>query len=330
MPLPFSLKHINLYMLRDGEGWAVLDTGLSTSMVRDIWTEFRANGLSGLPITKIIVTHYHPDHFGLAGWLHQDTGAPLYMSHGEYFAGRMLSLGAQKDVPETVLSFYRAAGFPDIAIEAMKEHGYANFSKVVSPVPESFHRLREGDSLAVGARHWQIVMGNGHSPEHACLYDAEAKILISGDQLLPRITSNISVYPTEPEANPLQDWLDSLAKLMTLPEDCLVLPAHNEPFYGLRQRADQIARGHLRSLQRLSSSCEEPKSAVESFPFLFKRKLEGFDFILAAGEALAHHHFLVNVGVAERTTSGGVNRFRTIAPFDPATVWPTSDDGNKR
>ena len=317
-PLPFSLDHINLYLIEDEGGWAILDSGLNTSMVRNIWENVFEFILNKAPITKIIITHYHPDHMGLAGWLHERTGASLYMTRDEYFLGQFLLLGSSDIVPKEVLNFYREAGFPEFALEMMKEKGFSNYKKGVANLPKQYLRLQEGEVLKIGKRDWKILVGSGHSPEHACLYSETDGILISGDQVLPKITSNISVYPTEPMANPLKNWLDSLCylKVNTKP-DTLTLPAHNQVFLGLHKRLVEIHQGHVRRLKMVSEECKELKSAVEVFPALFKRKLSGIDFILGVGEALAHLHYLEIKGVLGRRLVDGVIRFKRLRNFDP-------------
>ena len=316
-PLPFSLEHINLYLLEDEGGFAIVDTGLNTSMVRNIWENVFELILKKAPITKIIVTHYHPDHMGLAGWLHEKTGAPLYMTRDEYFLGQFLLLGSSDIVPDEVVGFYREAGFPEAGLEMMKGKGFSNYKRGVSDLPLQYQRLQDGDTLNIGKRDWKILVGNGHSPEHACLYLEVEGILISGDQVLPKITSNISVYPTEPFANPLKDWLESICYLKenTKPET-LTLPAHNEVFLGLHKRLDEMHRGHVRRLKAVAIECENPKSCIESFPVLYRRKLTGMDFILGAGEALAHLHYLEDRGVLERQTIDGIIKFKALRKFD--------------
>jgi glyoxylase-like metal-dependent hydrolase (beta-lactamase superfamily II) len=160
--------------------------------------------------------------------------------------------------------------------------------------------------MRLGAHEWQVVVGNGHSPEHACLYCPELKLLISGDQVLPRISSNVSVYPLEPDANPLADWLNSLAKLKAhIPNDVLVLPAHNSPFRGLHARIDELADSHQRGLARLTDLLTEPKRAVDAFGALFSRPITDGLLGMATGEAIAHLNYLSRTGRAVRTRDAG-------------------------
>ncbi len=293
MPLPMSLDHINLYVIDDGDGVAIVDTGLATDDSKAHWEQIFAGPLAGRKVTRVIVTHYHPDHLGLAGWLCEKFKVPLWMSRSEFLLAQMLVLDARDEVPEQVVQFYLRAGWSDKSIALLNAAGWGNFSKLMSTLPMSYVRMKAGDVLRIGAHNWTCVAGNGHSPEHICLHQSELGLLISGDQLLPRITSNISVYPTEPEANPLQDWFDSLAHLATLPDTTLVLPAHNEPFTGIHERVRQLIEDHISKLERLKAHIKTaPRTATECFEILFKRKLVGHEYSMGTGEALAHLQYL--------------------------------------
>lgn len=317
MPLPFSLDHINLYLIEDGDGWVLVDTGLASKKTKDLWEFHLENILKDKPITKIIVTHYHPDHVGLAGWLVEKTGAPLYMTRSEYLLTKTLLLDKQPHPPEDFVQFYGRAGVPEQALDQMRKSRFDNYERGVSPLPSSFVQLFEGQELTIGKRKWRIVIGSGHSPEHACLYCEEDKLLFSGDQVLPRITSNVSVYPTEPMADPLGNWLRSMHLMKTLDADTLVFPSHNKPFRKLHLRADQILASHLRRLRSVWELAETPKNAIHLFPVLFKRQLTGIDFIMGLGESLAHLHYLEQKGVMRRIVVDGVFHFEQIGELDP-------------
>jgi glyoxylase-like metal-dependent hydrolase (beta-lactamase superfamily II) len=243
----------------------------------------------------------HPDHVGMAGWLTRKFDCELWMSRLEYLNCRVLVGDTVREAPQDGIKFYHSAGWDDDAIEMYRAR-FGGFGKYIYALPDSYRRLHDREVLQIGGRAWRIVVGTGHSPEHACLYCPELKLLISGDQVLPRISSNVSVFPTEPEANPLSDWLLSLARLKDeLPDDVLVLPAHNECFRGLHSRLDALIRGHQRGLERLREMLREPKRAVDVFGALFAREISGPDLLgMATGECLAHLNYLISRGEVRR------------------------------
>lgn len=311
MPLPMSLDHINLWLLDDGDGVVIVDTGLNTDETKDLWDQLFEGHIAGRPVTKIVVTHYHPDHIGLAGWLHQKTGAPIHITRTEFLMTRVLCLDVRAAPPDEVMEFFERAGWDDTLLDAQRKNGFGGFAKAVSELPVGFRRLQEGDKLTINGREWEIWVGKGHAPEHACLYQRELDVLISGDQVLPRISSNVSVYATEPEADPMTDWLRSLHKFKALPKSCLVLPSHNEPFYGLHDRLDALINGHCAKLERLARKLETPKTALETLDTLFGRRFDNPMLIsMATGESLAHLRFLENAGLVERDYRDGVAYYR--------------------
>lgn len=297
MPLPFSLNHINLWALRDGEGWALVDTGIRSSVTTDAWGALFAGPLQG-PITRVFVTHMHPDHIGMAGWLTRKFDCRLWISRLEYLTCRALVADTGRDAPDDAIDFYRRAGWSNEAIETYKTR-FGGFGKAIYTMPDSFRRLADGDEIMIGGDPWRVVIGRGHSPEHACLYCPRRKLLISGDQVLAGISSNVSVYPTEPDADPLSDWLASLDKLRReVADDVLVLPAHNQPFRGLHARLAQLKRSHHDALARLRETLGEPRRAVDVFGALFARPITADPMLmsLATGEALADLNYLIGRG----------------------------------
>jgi len=301
MPLPFTLNHINLWLLEDGDGWTVVDTGLATEVTREHWRSVFARDLGGRPVRRVIITHMHPDHVGLAGWITRKYEAPMWITRLEYMSCRMLVADTGREAPKAGEAFYRAAGWDEDALDSYRVR-FGSFGKAVSRLPDSYKRLSDGDRIDIGGRAWRIVVGNGHSPEHACLWQPELGIFISGDQVLPRISSNVSVFPTEPDGDPLADWLGSCAKLVREVSDgVLVLPAHNEPFRGLHARLRHLVDGHERSLERLEKRLrEKPRRVVDLFGALFAREI-GSDLLgLATGETLAHLNCLIGRGRALR------------------------------
>jgi glyoxylase-like metal-dependent hydrolase (beta-lactamase superfamily II) len=320
LPVPGSLKHINVWALDDcapgsapgSGGVALVDTGLDIPPSREAWEALFAGPLAGRPVTRIIVTHFHPDHIGLAGWLTARFDVPLAMTREEWLFARMLTADIRDTPPDQAVSYWRAAGWSEDRIEAERGKGWGRFASVVSPVPVSFERLHDGDLLEIGARRWRIVVGSGHCHEHACLVDETDGVMIAGDQVLPRITSNVSLSLSEPMADPLGDWLASIDKLQALSDDLLVLPSHGEPFTGLHSRLDALRAGHLDRLEALHDHLAEPRRAVDCFRILFGRAIDDSILGLATGEALAHLRWLEARGKAAREVRDGVAWFRAV------------------
>ena len=325
MPLQGPLAAINVWALDDGEGWTIVDTGLRNPESAQGWRSAFAGALAGKPVLRVIGTHMHPDHVGLAGWiLRKFPGARLWMTRLEYITARMLIADTGREAPQDGLDFFKEAGWSDEDLEGYRTR-FGGFGQGFYPLPDSYRRLRDGEVLRIGPHDWTVVVGCGHSPEHACLYCPALKLLISGDQVLPRISSNVSVHPTEPDADPLNDWLTTLAKVRDeVPDEVLVLPAHNDPFYGLHARINHLIRGHERGLSRLERRLAEPKRVVDIFGALFARPI-GPDLIgMASGEAIAHLNYLWKRGRAGWTTDAdGVRWWRAPAqPLDSEPLMP--------
>ena len=265
MPLPMRLDHINLWAIHDSSdgvpGWAVVDTGMRTDETLAAWRQLFASATDGARLTRIFVTHMHPDHVGMAGWLTRKFDCRLWMTRLEYLNCRVLTADTGREAPDDGVRFFHRAGWGDAAIENYRAR-FGNFGKRIHALPDSYRRIADGETIRIGKHDWRVIVGTGHSPEHACLYSAELKLLISGDQVLPRISSNVSVHPTEPDEDPMSDWLHSLAKLKAeVPDDVLVLPSHNECFRGLHARLDYLAAGQQRTLQRLRKTLMPSRSA---------------------------------------------------------------------
>jgi glyoxylase-like metal-dependent hydrolase (beta-lactamase superfamily II) len=290
---------INLYLLEDHDGWFIVDTGLGGKKTQRHWNAIFETFLEGKKVKGIIVTHLHPDHIGQAGYLSELWRAPLFMSRDEYFFARALSASATLSSRWTMQEYYLRNGLPkEIHNDVLEiEQGYGG---LIEPVPLSYNRLRHDDKLVINNTEWQVMVGRGHSPEHACLYNEQLKILISGDQILPIITPNISVYSTEPNNNSLQEYLDTLPQFLELPEQTLVLPAHNRPFTGLHARVHFMQQHHADKLQRVLTACSDAKTTFEIIPTLFNRKPSNHDMMFALGECLAHLNYLLNRGELKR------------------------------
>jgi glyoxylase-like metal-dependent hydrolase (beta-lactamase superfamily II) len=315
MPLPFALDHINLWLLNDAfddarkAGWSVVDCGVADAATRAGWEAVFAGGLDGLPVQRVLATHCHPDHVGLADWLCRRWGAPLWMSAGEYGFARMLAAALPGVDGTAALPHFRRHGLdPALLLQMQERKNY--YPSLVPAVPSSYTRMQDGQLLAIGGRDWRVIAGFGHSPEHVALYCSELKVLISGDMILPRISTNVSVFAVEPEANPLQLYLDSLGKFSDLPDDVLVLPSHGRPFRGLHTRIAQLRQHHVERLAEVLQACAQWQSAADIVPLMFRRTLDVHQLSFALGEALAHLHQLHARGIVRRELGAdGVMRF---------------------
>ncbi len=319
MVLPFALDHINLWLLRDRidgrEGWSIVDCGISSDTTRAAWEQVFANDLQGLPVLRVIVTHMHPDHVGLAHWLTERWSTPahecrLWMSATDYNAARTACMPSAKAAVLTP-QFAQAHGITDPdAIEKLKGRG-SHFASLVPAMPERFARLLDGDVLRIGEHDWTCHVGYGHAPEHMSLHCPALGVLISGDMVLPRISTNVGVNDSEPEGNPLRRYLASIERMRALPADTLVLPSHGKPFRGLHTRIDQLKAHHDERFAEVMQACAEaPQSAADLLTVLFKRKLDLHQTTFAMGESIAHLNALWLEGRLTRSLdSQGVYRF---------------------
>ena len=305
MPLPMALDHINLYLLEDHDGWWIVDTGIAIGPTQELWEQVFAEHLQGKPVKAVISTHYHPDHTGMAGWLCEKWRVPFYMTQGEYLSGLSFSRTTSEHFSWTSEQFLQRGGHSPQQIETSRQR-FGGFGPYIKPMPTAYRRLVDGGALKINGRRWRVVVGKGHSPEHACLYCSALNILISGDQVIPKITSNISVMGTEPDANPLKQWFKSHDKFLeALPDDALVLPAHNAPFYGLHERLRFLTEHHKEHLLALEEAClSGSPTAMDLLPVLFKRELDDSHLGLALGECIAHLNFLHQRGQLQRTVDG--------------------------
>jgi glyoxylase-like metal-dependent hydrolase (beta-lactamase superfamily II) len=317
MPLPFALDHINLWLLEDEvegaggkePGWTLVDCGIGDDATRALWELIFAGRVAGRPVAGLIVTHHHPDHAGLASWLTERTGAQLWMPQSEYFAAHAMREGSSGFGFERVLAMFQRNGLAGEKLALMQQRR-SNYRSRVPSFPSDYRRLMDGDTHRIGGRTWKIVMGYGHAPEHAALYCEESGVLISGDMVLPKISTNVSVWSNEPEGNPLALFLGSLARYEELPATTLVLPSHGLPFRGLRERIAQLREHHRLRLDELHEACDAPKSAADVLDTLFRRKLDAHQLFFAMGEAMAHLHWLEREGRLKRSAgSDGVVRY---------------------
>ncbi|MEM0943384.1 MAG: MBL fold metallo-hydrolase, partial [Pseudomonadota bacterium] len=289
LPLPMKLDHVNIYALDEGDGWTLIDTGLNWAKGLAQVEALLAEPLAGKPVIRVLMTHAHPDHLGLVGWF-AERGAEVVASRAAWYLGRMMVLDRQERHPPQNILYRRRAGMTGAALAAYAAEAPFNFADCVAPIPPGFTRLREGDTYQAGGRDWQVRMGEGHAVEHITLWTDE--IVLAGDQILPGISPNIGVYPTEPEADPLGGWLETCHRFRALGADPLVLPGHKLPFRGLDFRLGQLIDNHLHAFERIEAALDRPKTAVELMAPIFRREIGGGEFGLALVEAVAHVNYL--------------------------------------
>jgi glyoxylase-like metal-dependent hydrolase (beta-lactamase superfamily II) len=315
MGLPFALDHINLWLLEDGAGWTIVDCGITSDPTKAAWEQVFANELKGRPVTRVIATHMHPDHIGLAHWLTEKWGCRLWVSATDYNAARMASISTTGFGGERAAAFFASHGLsdPDAVAKVRARANY--YAGMVPAVPPAYRRLMDGMVVRIGAHDWRCIAGYGHAPEHMALHAPSLNLLISGDMVLPRISTNVSVYDIEPDSNPLTLYLDSLSRYEPLSHDTLVLPSHGKPFTGLHTRIRQLREHHDERLDEVVVACrEKPCHAADLLPVLFKRKLDLHQTTFAMGEAVAHLHTLWYAGRLERRRGDdGVWRFATAS-----------------
>ena len=311
LPLPMALDHVNVYFLREDRGWAMVDTGMATRQTRDILEALIDGPLGGDPITRVLATHHHPDHIGLAGWL-QGRGAELLATRTSWLMARMLRLDDQPVPPAETIEFCRKWGMDPQVLDRRARERPFNFSDTVDPLPLGFTRLIEGRSVLLGGRRWTVARGDGHAPEHAVLFEEGGTLVLGGDQLLPGISPNLGLYPTEANADPVGDWLAACDRLAPLARpDHLVLPGHKLPYRGLPTRMASLRRNHTAALNRLVAHLSRPRTGGECFEPLFKRTITGDLYGFAFFEAIAHLQHLHMTGRAVRETrDDGVWTFR--------------------
>lgn len=315
MPLPFALDHINLWLLDDKfagrAGWSLVDCGAATDTTRAAWEQLFAGALADRPLVRVVATHCHPDHVGLSGWLCERFDVPFWTSAAEFAFARMMAAALPGVDGPSALPHFQRHGLVDAAMLEQMGSRRNYYPSLVPSVPSAYTRLQDGQQVRIGATDWRVITGFGHSPEHVSLYSEAHKILIAGDMVLPRISTNVSVFAVEPEGDPLRLYLDSLARFDDLPDDTLVLPSHGKPFRGLHTRTAQLRDHHRARLDEVLAACTEPKSAVDIVPLMFRRPLDAHQLSFALGEALAHLHWLWYAGRLVRVTGNdGILRFK--------------------
>lgn len=294
IPLPFRLNHVNIYLIEDGDGWAVLDTGISNQATRDVWDALVAGPLAGRRLTRLIVTHFHPDHIGLAGWLCERHSMPLLTSQTCYLGCINISLSPNAMGDKPYQDFYRSHGMSEETAQLVATQGNG-YLHMVSSLPPTFRRLVAGDTLNIGGRRFEVMSGDGHAAEQLMLYLREENVFLAADQVLARITPNVSVWAVDPFGDPLGLYLRSLRQIETaIPHDALVLPGHQLPFHGVDDRARQLAAHHEERCDIIASACAQgAKSVAELVPALFPRPLDPHQLSFAFSETHAHVNYMV-------------------------------------
>ena len=312
MPLPFALDHINLWLLAGQDGWSLVDCGYGDAPTRALWETHFSHALEGLPVKRIIATHYHPDHLGNAVWLMERFSCPIAMTQAEFLTAHSVFEQRASHAFADTFALFVAHGMPEPFVAGLAARGN-HYRTGVPEVPAVFERMLGDDDVDAGGTHWRVICGYGHSPEHASLYSADRGLLISGDMLLPRISTNVSVSAAEPDGDPLARFLASLVPFESLPPKTLVLPSHGLPFRGIAPRTAQLAAHHsarLAELEAAIGAAPVPASASDMLPVLFRRELDLQQRFFAMGEAIAHLNYLWRRGRIRRTVAAdGAIRF---------------------
>ncbi|MGH8849879.1 MAG: MBL fold metallo-hydrolase [Casimicrobiaceae bacterium] len=313
MPLPFALDHINLWLLADGNAWTQVDCGYGDDATRALWQAHFARTLAGRALGRVIATHYHPDHLGNAAWLASRFACPVVMPQSEYLTAHAVAFEHSGYGAAAMSALLRAHGLANEHLAALGARGNP-YRRGVPELPSSFQRLAAADEIRIGAHVWRVLPGFGHSPEHASLYCQALNVCISGDMLLPRISTNVSVWPVEPDGDPLRRFLGSLGQFAELPGETLILPSHGLPFIGAGARVDQLREHHAARLAELEVAAATPRTAADIVPVLFRRELDLQQRFFAMGEAIAHLNHLWHRGRLERSVGGdGTIRFARAA-----------------
>jgi len=301
MPLPFVLNHINLWLLEDGDGWTIVDCGFATDEARSCWENIFALHLDSKPVKRVIVTHFHPDHIGLCHWLCEKHQLTPWMTKAEFLqahAVRKRVAGTEAECLRTLMTLH------GLDAERMKWIDLRDnlYDQGVPQLPRAHRCIRDNEDIAIGAYTWRVIVGHGHAPEHASLYCDKLGVFIAGDMLLPRISTNVSVWPTEPEADPVGDFLASLTRYTALDANTLVLPSHGLPFRGMHARIAALHEHHRSRLERLTLACVSPQCTADILPVLFDRKFDDHHLLFAMGEGVAHLNYLMHRGILRRMT----------------------------
>jgi glyoxylase-like metal-dependent hydrolase (beta-lactamase superfamily II) len=312
LPLPYRLDHVNIYLIENEGGWTALDTGLGTEESKEMWEAVMAGPLAGEGLKSLVVSHYHPDHVGLAGWLCARFGIEMAMPRPEYLLSLVLQHAPGDYGAEVYRPFYRRHGLDAEATEIVLSRGHEYLHRTTG-VPPSYRRIKNGDTLTIGQRDFRVITGGGHALEQAILYRPEEKLFLAADQVIARISPNVSVHPMEASLDALGIYLASLRSIRaTVAADVLVLPGHGLPFYGLHDRIEELIAHHAERCGLIATSCQAASlSVAEIVPHLFTRTLDAHQTGFAFGEVLAHVNHMLGKGELRRETDAdGVDRYR--------------------
>jgi len=300
--VPFKgLRQVALWLLRGPEGWTMIDCGWGDPETRAAITNAFDTLLGDEPLVRLIVTHFHPDHMGNCRWICDRWGIVPHVTRAEWFAAKCSERLMYIDDLDAQARFFEAHAI-DQALLARYQAEFILYDRGVAVSP-AHQCLRDGQTLTFGGTTWEVLAGAGHSPEMATFYSAERRIYISADQVLPRISSNVGVNHWEPAADPLKDFLHSLAVIADkVPSDALVLPSHGDPFRDAPARIRNLARHHEDRLDQLMADFDgqKPRTAGACMATLFGKKLDGTQIGFAAGETIAHLNHLVERGRLQR------------------------------
>lgn len=312
LSLPFRLDHVNIYLIDDGDGWAVLDTGLGSNKTRAMWEALASGPLAGRRMTRLIVTHFHPDHIGLAGWMCERFDMPMLTSQTAWLGCINISLNPEALSAQHYRDFYLSHGMDDATAGVVMTQGHS-YLRMVTPLPPTFRRLVAGDTLTIGGREFSVMTGDGHAPEQVMLYCAAERLFLASDQVLAKITPNVSVWAVDPQGDPLGLYIRSLKTLKAaLPEDALVLPGHQLPFLGLHTRCDELISHHAARCEIIAAACAQKASSVaELVPVMFTRQLDPHQLSFAFSEVHAHVNYMVERGELAWERQGGIMRVHT-------------------
>ncbi len=326
LSLPYKLDHINLYLIKDGEGWCLIDTGMGTKTSKRLWQKVIENELHDYPITKIVVTHMHPDHAGLAKWLQDKYQCPVLISRAEYnMIAYLLSISGSS-APDYYVDYLLRAGMSPEYVNNVKAKREDGFDRAVDGLPENCQFISAGETIELGQHKWQVIISSGHSPAHVSLYSEALNVFISGDQVIPEVPSVVSLYPKNPKfkdhrkQNPLGRWLQGLHLLKALPDDVFVLPSHSRPFYGLKIRIEDVIANHCNLLNKLLSCLQEAKNVSQTLKPVYKREVRGMTYVTFVGELLAHIQFLEQLGYIKRDQSTTVDLFQATTSKSACSI----------